>query len=94
MHVGKSAPSLEHCETDSCGIVKLLSSVEQYKEESPSVLSTAVIGVRHSWSTDSLKFKENSALIGCALPIHGFEYVPDEVPSHTTLHSELQALFL
>ena len=64
--------------------MNLLSSVEQYKEESPSVLSTVIIGVRHSWSTDSLKFKENSALIGCALPIRGFEYVPDEVP-HTQL---------
>lgn len=53
--------------------------------ESPSVLHTAVIGIRHSWSPDSFEFKENSAVIGDALPIHDFEYMPDEV-SHILLY--------
>lgn len=53
--------------------------------ESPSVLHTAGIGIRHFWSPDSFEFKENSAVIGHASPIHEFEYMPDEV-SHIQLY--------
>lgn len=68
-----------HCETNSCESIKLLSSLEQYKGGSPSVPSTAVIGIRHSCSPDSVKFKETSALIGCASFIHELQNVPDEL---------------